>query len=69
MLQTETSTMARTPGRSMSDNRKARLAEALRTNLRKRKAQARARAAGGDDQPAGSGEATVPDAGQTSKRE
>lgn len=40
------------PSRAARDNRTARLSEALRDNLRKRKAQERARTRSGDDVPA-----------------
>jgi hypothetical protein len=45
-----------TPEPSDKSKRDARLAAALRENLRKRKAQARARRKSGPDSPDGSGE-------------
>ena len=44
--------MEKPPKRDKPDNRKARLAEQLRANLQKRKAQARSRRAGEADQRA-----------------
>jgi hypothetical protein len=60
--------MAKRPSNSTPDDRKSRLAEALRTNLKRRKAQARARAAAGQE-PDAATDAPLPTVGQTSKTE
>jgi hypothetical protein len=55
-LQLHMTSKADTPGPTRKLDRKARLAEALRNNLQRRKAQARSRRTGGaDERPEGLG--------------